>query len=71
MLGAAVFTVFEERLSSLIPWWRLLLGTGFVAVVLFLPKGLVSLPVRLSTLVGLTDEEPTAPRQPSEVEIDD
>ncbi len=47
MLGAAVFTVFEERLSSLVPWWRLLLGALFVLVVLVLPKGLVSLPGRL------------------------
>ena len=71
MLGAAVFTVFEERLSSLIPWWRLLLGTAFVAVVLFLPKGLVSLPVRLSALVGWTDDGSAAQPQASEVESDD
>jgi branched-chain amino acid transport system permease protein len=50
MIGAAVFTVFEERLASLVPWWRLLLGSLFVLVVLFLPKGLISLPSRLTNL---------------------
>ncbi|MFC6874221.1 ABC transporter permease [Halobellus marinus] len=72
MVGAAVFTLIERQLSSLIPWWRLLLGTLFVLVVLFLPKGLVSLPTRLRDLqrsrVGgkplSTDEQP-------EVEADD
>ena len=47
MLGAAVFTLFEEYLSALVPWWRLILGTVFVLVVLFLPRGLVSLPARV------------------------
>jgi len=52
MVGAAVFTVFEEELSSLIPWWRLLLGALFVLVVLFLPTGFVSLPSRLADLTA-------------------
>ncbi|MBB6645586.1 ABC transporter permease [Halobellus ruber] len=47
MIGAAVFTLIERQLSAAIPWWRLLLGTLFVVVVLFLPKGLISLPARL------------------------
>jgi len=48
MLGAAVFTLFQQQLSAVVPWWRLLLGALFVAVVLFLPKGLVSLPGQLA-----------------------
>jgi len=52
MVGAAVFTVFETRVGSLVPWWRLLLGVAFVLVVLFLPNGLVSLPTRIATAVG-------------------
>lgn len=47
MLGAAVFTLFEEYLSALVPWWRLILGAVFVLVVLFLPRGLISLPARV------------------------
>ncbi|WP_254279278.1 ABC transporter permease [Haloarcula marina] len=71
MLGAAVFTVFEERLSSIIPWWRLLLGTMFVLVVLFLPKGLVSLPTRLHGLVGGREDDAVGDTRPREVETDD
>jgi branched-chain amino acid transport system permease protein len=71
MLGAAVFTIFEERLSSLIPWWRLLLGTAFVAVVLFVPKGLVSIPSRLAESVERADEATVSGRRPDEVEGDD
>jgi len=72
MLGAAVFTIFEERLSSLIPWWRLLLGTLFVVVVLFLPQGLVSLPSRLDAKFGrVTDDGPGTDRPGREVETDD
>ncbi|WP_254272300.1 ABC transporter permease [Haloarcula marina] len=71
MLGAAVFTVFEERLSSIIPWWRLLLGTMFVLVVLFLPKGLVSLPMRLHGLVGGREDDAVGDTRPREVETDD
>ena len=52
MLGAAVFEIFSEELSSLIPWWRLLLGVFFVLVVLFLPKGIVSLPTKVQGLIG-------------------
>jgi branched-chain amino acid transport system permease protein len=57
MLGAAVFTLFQQQLSSIFPWWRLLLGAVFVLVVLFLPTGLVSLPARLGALTGRPPEE--------------
>jgi len=72
MVGAAVFTLFEEQLSSLIPWWRLLLGTLFVLVVLFLPKGLISLPTRLADLAGRPPEDITlSDESDPEVESDD
>jgi branched-chain amino acid transport system permease protein len=58
MIGASVFVVFEEELSSLVPWWRLLLGSLFVLVVLFVPRGIVSVPARLSRLGG-PDPDPT------------
>lgn len=51
MVGAAVFTLFEEYLSALVPWWRLILGVVFILVVLFLPKGLISLPMKLSEAI--------------------
>jgi branched-chain amino acid transport system permease protein len=67
MLGAAVYTVFSEELSSLVPWWRLVLGAFFVLVVLFLPKGLVSLPATLDRLVrdrpGVVDDDAEVERR--------
>jgi branched-chain amino acid transport system permease protein len=70
MLGAAVFTLFQQQLSSVFPWWRLLLGAVFVLVVLFLPTGLVSLPARLGALTGRSPEEGPLADEP-EVRTDD
>jgi len=69
MIGAAVFTLIERQLSAVIPWWRLLLGTLFVLVVVALPKGLVSLPARLRALRAGGSLAPTD--EPAEVEPDD
>jgi branched-chain amino acid transport system permease protein len=76
MIGAAAFTVFEEGLSSLVPWWRLLLGGLFVLVVLFLPRGLVSLPTRLAEFLGSRTDPAASPEgtgtgSDPEVETDD
>jgi branched-chain amino acid transport system permease protein len=68
MVGAAVFTLIERQLSATIPWWRLLLGTLFVLVVLFLPKGLISLPARLR---DYRDGVGGPPASAEEVEPDD
>ncbi|MFB6250757.1 MAG: ABC transporter permease [Halobellus sp.] len=72
VIGAAVFTLVEKQLSSAIPWWRLLLGSLFVFVVLFLPKGLISLPTTLQTLPQRrTDGQPLPNDERTEVESDD
>jgi branched-chain amino acid transport system permease protein len=47
MLGAGVYIGFEDVLSSYTDQWQLVLGTLFVAFVIFLPRGLVSFPDRL------------------------
>ena len=39
-VGALTFLVLEERLSRLIEWWPIVVGTVFMAFVLFLPKGI-------------------------------
>jgi branched-chain amino acid transport system permease protein len=52
MLGAAVFEIVSEELSSVFPWWRFVLGVFFVLVVLFLPQGIVSLPAKVNELAG-------------------
>ncbi len=44
MLGAGVFVAFEDILSSYIDQWQLVIGTLFVLFVIFVPRGLVSLP---------------------------
>ncbi|MFD1599576.1 ABC transporter permease [Halobellus rarus] len=72
MLGATVFTLIERQLSSVIPWWRLLLGALFVLVVLFLPTGLVSLPKRLRDVrTRETGARVGTSEDASEVEADD
>jgi branched-chain amino acid transport system permease protein len=47
MVGAGVYIGFEDVLSSYTDQWQLVLGTIFVAFVIFLPRGLVSFPDRL------------------------
>ncbi|MFB6362175.1 MAG: branched-chain amino acid ABC transporter permease, partial [Halobacteriales archaeon] len=44
MLGAGVFIGFKDVLSSYIEQWRMILGAVFVLFVIFVPRGLVSLP---------------------------
>ena len=51
IIGATVFFGLEEILTDFTPRWRLVLGTIFVLFVIFLPRGLVSLPARLKPLV--------------------
>ena len=52
MVGAGVYIGFEDVLSSYTDQWQLVLGALFVAFVIFLPRGLVSLPGRLAALGG-------------------
>ena len=44
MLGAGVFVASEDVLSSYVEQWRLVIGVLFVLFVVFVPRGLVSLP---------------------------
>jgi branched-chain amino acid transport system permease protein len=41
LLGAAVFVVLQDYLSSITPNWQSLIGVMFVVVVLFFPRGLL------------------------------
>jgi branched-chain amino acid transport system permease protein len=52
MVGAGVYIGFEDLLSSYTDQWQLVLGTIFVAFVILLPRGLVSLPDRLRSARG-------------------
>jgi branched-chain amino acid transport system permease protein len=48
MLGAGVFLGAEEILSGYTEQWRLVIGVVFVLFVLFVPRGLVSVPSLLA-----------------------
>jgi branched-chain amino acid transport system permease protein len=39
-VGAATYLVLEERLSRVIEWWPIVVGSIFMTFVLFLPKGI-------------------------------
>ncbi|WP_121740943.1 ABC transporter permease [Natronorubrum halophilum] len=51
IIGAGVFFGLEEILTDFTARWRLVLGTIFVLFVIFLPRGLVSLPAELAPYV--------------------
>jgi branched-chain amino acid transport system permease protein len=39
-VGALTFLVLEERLSRVIEWWPIVVGSIFMAFVMFLPRGI-------------------------------
>ncbi|WP_436344785.1 ABC transporter permease [Natronorubrum sp. FCH18a] len=69
IIGAGVFFGLEEILTGFTARWRLVLGTIFVLFVIFLPRGLVSLPAQLAPYVsggsGPGPETEPAPDEPS------
>jgi len=46
-IGSAVVLFLREYLSTLVPWWQYALGGVYVLAILYLPGGLMSVPVRL------------------------
>jgi branched-chain amino acid transport system permease protein len=73
MLGAGAFLGLEELLSGYTEQWRMIVGVVFILSVLFVPRGLVSLPALLAErfdLVG-NEGEPPADIDQSEVNPDD
>ena len=40
ILGAAVVHILQHELSKLVDWWMLLMGGGFILIVLFMKDGL-------------------------------
>jgi len=48
IIGSFVFFGLEDILTSYTARWRLVLGTVFVLFVIFLPRGLVSVPALLA-----------------------
>src|ERR1700741_3513643 len=47
VIGAGVVLFIREYLSTLVHWWQYVLGGVYVAVILYLPGGLMSIPERI------------------------
>jgi branched-chain amino acid transport system permease protein len=47
IIGASVVLFIREYLSTLVHWWQYVLGGVYVAVILYLPGGLMSIPERV------------------------
>jgi branched-chain amino acid transport system permease protein len=65
MVGSGVYFGAEELLSSYTEQWRLVIGSVFVLFVLFVPRGIVSIPSLVAMRLGRIDE------QDSVVELDE
>lgn len=57
MLGAGAFIGAEEILSGYTEQWRMIIGAIFVLFVLFVPRGLVSVPSLLANRIQESQEE--------------
>jgi branched-chain amino acid transport system permease protein len=72
MIGAGVFIGAEDILSSYTEQWRMVIGTIFVLFVLFVPRGLVSIPSLFAQRqADSSEEEPPLGIEDSEVNTDD
>ena len=70
MLGAGVFIGAEDVLATYTEQWRMVIGAVFVLFVLFVPRGLVSVPSLLARRWGERNGSPTG-IDDSEVRTDD
>jgi len=57
MLGAAIFIGGEDLLSAYVSQWRLVIGTLFVLFVIFVPRGMISLPTLLYEQINANVEK--------------
>jgi branched-chain amino acid transport system permease protein len=72
MLGAGVFIGIEDVLAQYTEQWRLIVGVVFVLFVLFVPRGLVSVPSLLNSHFRDPDEdEPSLGVEEPEVKSND
>ncbi|WP_340100070.1 ABC transporter permease [Salinibaculum salinum] len=72
MFGAGVFIGAEEVLSGYTEQWRMIIGAIFILFVLFVPRGLVSVPSLLASRIQESqEEEPPLGIEDSEVNTDD
>ena len=69
MLGAGAFLGLEELLSGYTEQWRMIVGVVFILSVLFVPRGLVSLPALLAERFDLVGNEGEPPVDVDEPEV--
>jgi len=69
MLGAGAFLGLEEFLSGYTEQWRMIIGAIFVLFVLFVPRGLVSVPSLLATRFDQFGDEGEPPVDIEEPEV--
>lgn len=60
MIGSGVFFGAEEVLSSYTEQWRLIIGTMFILFVLFVPRGIVSIPSIVAQRLEQIDDKDNA-----------
>jgi branched-chain amino acid transport system permease protein len=49
VIGGAFFVVLQEKVSSYVDWYFLVIGVVLVVIVLFMPRGIFGIP----SLLGL------------------
>jgi branched-chain amino acid transport system permease protein len=55
VIGAFIVFFLREYLSTVVPWWQYVLGTVYVATILYLPFGLMGIPERLRQWRGASN----------------
>ena len=50
VIGCAAVLAMREYLSTLVPWWQYVLGGVYIATILYLPGGIMSIPERVRSL---------------------
>jgi branched-chain amino acid transport system permease protein len=66
-LGAAVVVFLREYMSTKVTWWQYVLGGVYILTILYLPGGLMGIPVRLRQrrLLAAQQHEAMAVASPS------
>jgi len=71
MIGAGVFIGAEEFLREITEQWRMIIGAVFVFFVIFVPRGLVSVPILLARRFDVREGDPPLGVEDREVNADD
>jgi branched-chain amino acid transport system permease protein len=59
IVGGAFFTILRDKVSSYVDWYFIIIGVVLVAIVLFMPRGLLGLPHALGLRRGRAERRAT------------